>query len=106
MTDYEIPRADWVTDELAAERGEHAGFQMYSREGNDACAAMVLGVIRSAEQSEPSPSALRLMVAGRVRELAGAHPEVHDTEPEWAIVDALNSWLEGRGYGPLSRGDL
>lgn len=102
---YSIPRPEWVSDELVARAGENAGFQMYTTAGNDACAALVVGVIARAENGM-LPKAIKTLLREGVAEVAKVHPEIHDTEPEWAIVDAMNEWLAAQGFVAISRDDL
>jgi hypothetical protein len=103
---HSFPRPDWVSDRLVDERGEHAGFQMYTREGNNAVAEMVIAVIARAEQTRARRDEIRDLLREGVAEVAKVHPEVHDTEPEWAIVDAINLWLDGAGFVRIDRDDL
>jgi hypothetical protein len=41
-----------------------------------------------------------------VKQVYRTHPEIFDTEPEWAIVDAMNFWLAEMGFLAISRDDL
>ena len=86
------------------ERGPNARFQMYSREGNDEVADMLRAVLASAEGQPPKH--IKEILRTAVAEVAAVHPEVHDTEPEWAIVDEMNAWLEPNGYAKIDRDDL
>lgn len=52
------------------------------------------------------PGEMRLAIKVHVKAAAQSHPELHDTEPEWAIVDALNPLLERRGYDKITPDDL
>jgi hypothetical protein len=103
---FTIPRADWVSDNLAAERGEHAGFQMFTREGNDAVAALLHHVLRDADLLAARRGVAVAAIHQGVRNLAHRYPEIHDTEPEWAIVDAANLFFDEQGWTPMSRDDL
>lgn len=106
-TGFTIPRPDWVGDDLVAERGEHAGFQMYTTEGNDACAKVVLDLVTRVEAGNLTSRdyAVQWLKNG-VSILAVTHPEVHDTEPEWAIVDAINSYCDVAGFRHIDRDHL
>jgi hypothetical protein len=102
---HQITRPDWVSDDLVAERGPHAGFSMYSTEGNDAVADMVIAVIARAETGM-LPKGIKALLREGVANVAIKFPEVHDTEPEWAIVDAMNEWLAPNGFANIDRDDL
>jgi hypothetical protein len=103
---YDIPRPDWVTDQSITRRGEHAQFQMFSREGNDAVAAMLTAILSDAVRLGPPRDVVIKAVQQGVRNLTARFPEVHDTEPEWAIVDAVNHYLEVRELPRTSREEL
>jgi len=104
---FQIPRPEWVSDRLIEERGEHAGFQMFTREGNDAVAEMLTGIFNAADAR---PHVGRDGIIDTVRTgISGVrryHPEVHDTEPEHAITDALNAFLSERGFAQVNREEL
>jgi hypothetical protein len=103
---FSIPRPDWVSDRLLGERGENAGFQMYSREGNDAVAAMVLDVAAKVEAAPMRRNQAVSLVQEGVLRVTKTHPEVHDTEPEWAIVDAINALFDTQGWVHIDRDDI
>jgi len=105
--EFTIPRPDWVSDRLIEERGEYAGFQMYTREGNDACAKLVLSLAARVEDGRlPTRAEAVLWLQNGAAILASSHPEVHDTEPEWAIVDAVNALLSEHGFAVVNREGL
>ena len=95
---FTIPRPDWVSDRLVAERGEFAGFQMFTREGNDSVGQTLTVILRDAERLHPSPKALNEALRGALRAVAKNHPEIHDTEPRGAILDVLDAWGSEHGY--------
>ena len=101
---FEALRSTQVPAEDPDDRGPNARFQMYSRTGNDAVADMMVAVMTNAEGQPPKH--VKKVLAEGVAEVAAVHPEVHDTEPEWAIVDEMNAWLEPNGYAKISRDDL
>ena len=103
---FTIPRADWVSDDLAAERGEHAGFEMFSREANDAVAQMIIDVTTEAETKMLLRGAIIERLQQGVAEVRKTYPEVGDTEPEWRIVDVMNLWLDQNGFRNIGRDDL
>jgi len=103
---FQIPRPEWVSDTLVEDRGEHAGFQMFTRAGNDACAALVLGVAKVADNTLLMRGAIIERIQHGVADVAREHPEIHDTEPEWAITDALNAFLSERGFAQVNREEL
>lgn len=100
---FQMPQAVWMNDRLVAERGIHAGFQMYSREGNDAVGAMVQGVIAQAEADELRPVHIRILLIEGVAQVAEKFPEIRDTEPEVAIVDTINAYFATVGFAPIGR---
>jgi hypothetical protein len=103
---FTIPRPDWVSDELATERGPFAGFQMYTREGNNDVAKMVLFVVSQSEENRLRRHEMIDILKEGVRLTAKTHPEIHDTEPEWAIVDAINSYCDVAGFRHIDRDHL
>jgi hypothetical protein len=100
---HQIPRPDWVTDQSISRRGENAQFQMFTKTGNDAIAEMLMTNFKAAEEVGLPRDVLIVLVKNGVREIASVHPEVHDTEPEWAITDALNNFLTEHGFAVVSR---
>ncbi len=102
----DIPRPDWVSDALVEDRGENAGFQMYTREGNDAVAEMLRGVMKDGREKLMMRGAIIERLQQGVKQVRRVHPEIYDTEPEWAIVDAMNVWLAEMGFLAISRDDL
>ena len=103
---FTIPRPDWVSDDLVAERGEHAGFQMFSRQGNDACALIVTDIAAGLEQAPQRREDIIARLQHGVRNVRKVHPEIFDTEPEWALVDAMNALLDIHGITHIGRDDL
>jgi hypothetical protein len=103
---FTIPRPDWVSDSLIEERGQYAGFQMYTTEGNDAVAKMVQFVVSQSEENRlRRPEMIEVLKEG-VRLVAKTHPEIHDTEPEWAIVDAINTYCDEAEFRHIDRDHL
>ena len=73
------------------DRGPNYKFQMYTREGNDALAAVVGAVAAEAAAKPMRRTEVLDSLRSRLRLLTTAgHPEWWDTEPRWAIVDAMN----------------
>ena len=103
---FTIPRPEWLGEATVARRGENAGFQMYTREGNDAVAEMLYYVFEACEQAAVGSHGMVNLLKRKVRELARTHGEVHDTEPEWAIVDAVNAYCDTRRWAHISRDDF
>jgi len=83
------------------DRGPNARFQMYTREGNDAVAAMVQHALAEAERDGAHRSSIIDALRTGVREVAKVHPEVHDTEPRGEILDVLDAWLVDHDFRPL-----
>jgi hypothetical protein len=99
MTTFTIPRPDWVTSSQTEDRGPYAQFQMYSEDGNNAVAEMILVVIDTFESMTfeagiGARKAFLNLLQRAIKALASAFPEVHDTEPEWEIVDVVNAYLK------------
>lgn len=69
-------------------RGPNARYEMFSREGNDACEAEVAKIVAEVEAGKITRRTLREAYRRVLTAVAEAgHTEVHDTEPEWAIAD-------------------
>jgi len=95
---FEIKRPNWVSDRLVAERGEYAGFQMYTREGNSAVAEMLLRVFDDAEELGRPRDLVIEDVRKGVARVTRRHPEVHDTEPRGTIYDVTDEFFEQQGW--------
>jgi hypothetical protein len=106
MTTFTIPTPEWVSRTLLDERGTYAGFQMYSTEGNDAVGEMLTRVFAEAEHSKARRLDVINAVLRGVQDVARTHPEVHDTEPEHAIVDAVNAYFDREGWVHVWREDV
>lgn len=79
-----------------SDRGENARFQMFSKEGNDAVAAMCDEIVRMGACGQVTRIGLGREIKHQMRAVAAAgYDEVYDTEPEWAIVDEINERLCG-----------
>ena len=82
-------------------------FYMFTPEGNEAVQAMVqriVDVILAGHLRRTDlPQALRSGMRGVSQTAFG---EVYDTEPEWAIVDAVNKACAEVMWLPVSRDDL
>jgi len=97
INDVDCPACIAVHDEATREdddddRGPHAHFQMYSRAGNDALEAVIAELAQDTKallllRRDDVLAALRTGLKGLD---AAGHPEWHDTEPRWEIVDAVN----------------
>lgn len=79
-------------------------FQMYTNGGNAAVAAMVEHIIEEMRSGQLR----RVNLEARIRHYMSdvvkrGYPEVHDTEPEWAIADAINVECEAQGWKPVDR---
>jgi hypothetical protein len=103
---FTIPRPDWVTDQSIGRRGAYAQFQMFTREGNDAVGAMVLAILSDAVRLGPPRTVVIEAIQQGVRNLARRFPEIHDTEPEHAITDAVNHYLAMRELPRTSREEM
>ena len=75
------------------ERGLYRNYQMYSREGNDACEALVQEIVTGGEAGTLNRLTLHHAVREGIKEIAKTHPEVHDTEPDGEIPHQINERL-------------
>jgi RNA binding exosome subunit len=103
---FTIPRPDWVSDRLIEERGPNAGFQMYTTEGNDAVAAMVSFAISQSETNRLHRDETIEVLKEGIKIVRKNHPEIHDTEPEGAVADAVNAFFATQGWVRVDRDDL
>ena len=108
---------DWRTagealDELHKARAKAVGqvsrndFYMFTPEANAAVRAEMDTLAARVDAAVLTPREMKAAIQVHVKAIATSHPEVHDTEPEWAILDALNPLLERRGYAKITRDDL
>jgi hypothetical protein len=103
---FTIPRPGWVSDALVAECGTFAGFQMYSREANNAVGLWLQALLTHVQETGMLPKGMKTLLREGIAALAVKYPEVHDTEPEWAIVDAVNAFCDSVGFARIDRDDL
>jgi hypothetical protein len=105
---FTIPKPDWGQDNenLIAERGEWFHFEMFTKQGNDACVALIEALVTRVETDSVKRDEAVNWLKNGITILAMSHPEVHDTEPEWAIVDAVNAFFDTQGWVHIERGDL
>lgn len=88
-------------DRRVDERGPNHRFQMYTREGNDAVALMVAGVVETAQKYALSLPAIKTLLHNEVAKVEKVHPEIHDTEPRNEILDVMDKFLDEQGYARL-----
>lgn len=81
-------------------------FQMYSDEANDAVAAMVQAIFDKADRTNATRLDVINATIKAVRDMAEVHPEVRDSEPEWAITDAVNDYFDVKGWVHVARMDV
>lgn len=110
MTDtlptYVIPVATWPSAETLAERGPDAGFQMYSRQGNDAVAMVVRTVIEGAQHAPLTRGEALYLLHESLDRLSHVHPEWQDTEPRGVITDEVSrGFVDVLGFAPLETSD-
>lgn len=104
--EYVTPVPYWVREETLAERGPNAGFQMFTRNGNNSAAAIVKTVIEATQACGLTrDEMLDLLNRGR-HYMARVHPEIYDTEPRGFTVDAMNHGLRNLGLPDISAVDL
>lgn len=68
------------------DRGPNGRYQMFSREGNDACEALVVRVVEMIEAGKVNRSSLITVIHLEMREVEKTHDEVWDTEPRGQIL--------------------
>lgn len=88
------------------EYGPNDRYQMYSREGNDALAVQVDIISDGMREGRVSRRDLPELLGLTCKVVAMDHPEVHDTEPEWAIVDEINKVCDELMWKRIDRDDL
>ena len=83
-------------------------FEMFTEEGNEACTQALINIDKVIFGDKfVSEAELKKIVKEQIAQVAEDHKEVHDTEPEWHLVDRINMGLEARGYNyKVSRYDL
>lgn len=102
-----IPRPGWVTEPLIESRGIFAQFQMYTAEGNGALGFALDSLLRKADADETKTRRQFIeSLQALVVDVRRIFPEVYDTEPEWAVVDAVNGFMDKWGWARIDRDDL
>ena len=87
---YVLPMADWPSEETLGERGEYAGFQMYSRQGNDAVAMVVRTVVEAAQYAPLTRGEALHLLHESLERVGNVHPEWQDTEPRAEIEEQIS----------------
>ena len=75
------------------DRGPNSSYEMFSREGNDACEALVTQLVADGNAGRLTRLTLNAAKETAVREVAEKHQEIHDTEPDGEICHQLNERL-------------
>jgi hypothetical protein len=91
----------WGGDALTAERGENYGFQMFTRQGNDALAAAVLTTIQATEVLALSRDNSIAMLREQVEAVSKVHGETYDTEPRDTVLETMDAYFALVGYAPM-----
>ena len=79
-------------------------FEMFNPEGNLAVRQACLTLDRRVRSGDIETFDMLVAAIGKRMESIGiSHPEVGDTEPEWAVSDALTPASESRGWKKLAR---
>lgn len=83
------------------------GPSMFSERGNARVRQLVLTLVEAVREGRCS-SRRQFLAAIQitVKSIALNHPEVHDTEPETWICEALDNLCEEEGWVSINRGDL
>jgi len=81
-------------------------YEMYTDEGNAYVAAVIDALIASGVAGGFTRNELDAQLKAAIAGIAKVHPEVYDTEPEWAICDEINSRLcDPAGWRRVTRED-
>jgi hypothetical protein len=100
---YTIPTPAWVSVETAEDRGPNAGFQMYTRQGNDAVAMVVRTTIEAAVYCSLTRDETLHLLRDLLNRVGFVHPEWHDSEPRGEIRDQISrGFVDVLGYVALS----
>lgn len=79
-------------------------FEMFSPEGNLAVRQACLTLDRQVRSGDIETFDMLLVaICKRMDAISKEYPEVHDTEPQWAVSDALTPASESRGWKKLAR---
>lgn len=81
-------------------------YQMYSPEANGAVSTAVKELTDAGLAGQYTRKELPARAKAMQRQLAATYGEVHDTEPEWAIVDTVNEMCDELGWVRITRDDL
>lgn len=75
------------------DRGPNSNYQMFSREGNDACEALVQKIVAEGEAGKINRLTLHAAVRAGIKEISKKYLEVQDTEPDGEIPYQINERL-------------
>jgi hypothetical protein len=103
---FTIAHPGWGGESNVAEHGENYGFQMYTRQGNDAVAVAVRTTVEATAYAHLTRDEMLTLLRDLLNGVAKVHREVRDTEPEVAIVEAVNDGLHQVGLVGIIRDDL
>ena len=83
-------------------------FEMFTEEGNEACTQAYQNIYNTIWGDKfVTEGELKKLIKEQIAQVDAAHPEVHDTEPEWHFVDRINMALNTKGYNyKVNRNDL
>lgn len=103
---YTLPVADWPSEETLAERGPNAGFQMYTRQGNDAVAMVVRTTIEAGAYCSLTRDQILHLLRDLLHRVGFVHPEWRDTEPRGEIRDQISRGLHTLGFMGLDESEV
>lgn len=81
-------------------------FEMYTDQADQAVATEVEALLTRVRAGQVRRTELPAEVHRLIGRIDKVHPEVHDTEPEWAIVDAVNVECDAQGWKRMHRDDI
>ena len=75
------------------------GFEMFSKQGDKACAGLVKKVIRKiCGKGKVTQEQLNELLKTGIKKISEKHDEVYDSEPPYHISFYVNKCLESEGY--------
>lgn len=104
--EFLTPVPYWVTPATLDEKGPNAGFQMFTRNGNNAAAACVKLTIEATQACGLTRDEMLDLLNRSRHYIARVHSEIYDSEPRGFTVDAMNHGLRNLGLPDIREIDL